>query len=68
MSNAALTRVLAGVAGALVAAGPLLDDGVVPSDVCAILLAGLTGTGLVSVGSKVKAKRKARKDRKALKG
>jgi hypothetical protein len=47
--NPIAQAILGGVAAALVVAAPLVDDGVTASEIIAIVLAGLGGSGLTAV-------------------
>lgn len=44
-----VAAILGGIVAALMVAGPLVDNGLKPSDIIAIVLAGLSGTGLTAV-------------------
>lgn len=48
LKNPYLLALAGGLALALAVAGPLVDDGVAPSEACAIGLAFLGGSGLAS--------------------
>lgn len=54
LKNPLLNALLGGLAAALAVAGPLVDDGVLPSEGIAIALAFLSGTGLTAVPNRVR--------------
>jgi hypothetical protein len=48
LKNPYVVALAGGVALALAVAGPLVDNGLAPSEVCAVVLAFLGGSGLAS--------------------
>lgn len=51
MNNPVVRSLAGGLASAMLVAGPLVDNGVAPSEAISIALAFLTGTGLVAMPS-----------------
>lgn len=49
LKNPYVQAVAGGIALALAVAGPLVDDGVAPSEYCSIALAFLGGSGLTAI-------------------
>lgn len=56
LKNPVLNALLGAVASALAVAGPLVDDGLTPSEIVAIALAFLAGAGFTAAPSARKAK------------
>jgi hypothetical protein len=55
LSNPYVRALVGGLAAALAVAGPLVDNGLAPSEVVAVALAFLSGSGLTAVAPSGKA-------------